>query len=464
MSLKSLAPRKMSSSETAFDGSVVEARLPDSSSESTPVPAFRQALRFWLKLGLISFGGPAGQIAIMHRELVEKKRWMDEKHFMNGLNFCMFLPGPEAQQLATYLGWRLHGAKGGIAAGTLFVLPSAMLLFALSCAYVAGDKLPWMNAVFHGLSGAVIAIVLEAVLRIGRRALRSPSLVALAVFSFVAIFFFDADFIFIVFTAGMIGCLGHRLLPGQFPPGRSHSITSNPDSPPSIILPASPLATWKRSVVVMAVALPLWWGPIVGLGFSLGWDSTPAQQGFFFSKAALVTFGGAYSVLPYVGQQAVEYYQWLNPTQMMAGLALAETTPGPLIIVLQFVGFLAGWQHPGALDPWMAALIGSVITTWVTFLPSFFFVFLGAPCVERIGDFPGLSASLVAITACVVGVILNLGAVFSMAALWPADGSFDTFVAVVAVLSFFALRTLKMPLVPLIAAAALAGLAWSSVS
>ncbi|MFM8365573.1 MAG: chromate efflux transporter [Verrucomicrobiota bacterium] len=418
-------------------------------------PTFRQALAFWLKLGLISFGGPAAQIAAMHRELVETKRWMDERHFLNGLNFCMLLPGPEAQQLATYLGWRLHGAKGGIAAGALFVLPSALILLALSWLYIAGSEVPAVGAFFHGLLGAVIALVLDALLRIGGKALRSPTLVGLAVVAFAAMHFFEVGFVFIVILAALAGFAGHRFFPGQFPPGKIHGPTGTQNAP--IELPPLPSPTWQRNARVVAFGLALWWMPVLALGFWLGWESTPAQQGLFFSKAALVTFGGAYAVLPYVAQQAVENFQWLSNTQMMAGLALAETTPGPLIMVLQFVGFLGAWQNPGSLPPLAAALAGSAITTWVTFLPSFLFVFLGAPWIEKIANFPKLSAALAAITACVTGVILNLGVVFAEAALWPEGSGFDAFVAIIAGVAFVALRYFKMPLAVVIGTAALAG-------
>jgi chromate transporter len=419
-------------------------------------PTFRQALAFWFKLGLISFGGPAAQIAAMHRELVETKRWMDERHFLNGLNFCMLLPGPEAQQLATYLGWRLHGAKGGIAAGALFVLPSALILFALSWVYAVGSSVPWIGAFFHGLLGAVIAIVLDALLRIGGKALRSPALVALAVAAFAAMFFFNLSFLWIILGPGFAGFLGQRCFPKQFPPAKSHGRSGGVTG--AVVLPPIPRPTWRRSARILAAGLALWWIPVIGAGLWLGWSSVPAQQGVFFSKAALVTFGGAYAVLPYVAQQAVENFQWITNTQMMAGLALAETTPGPLIMVLQFVGFLGAWQNPGSLSPFTAALAGSAITTWATFLPGFLFVFLGAPWIEKIADFPKLSATLAAITACVTGVILNLGVAFARAALWPEGGGFDGFVAATAVIAFLALRKFQIPLAWVIAAAGLAGL------
>lgn len=423
------------------------------------MPTLLQAVRYWLKLGLISFGGPAGQIAIMHRELVEKRKWISESHFLHALNFCMLLPGPEAQQLATYLGWRFHGWKGGVAAGGLFVLPSAVLLFALSWLYMAGGHLPWLAAVFYGLLPAVIAVILSAVIRIGGKTLRSPALWALAALSFIGIFFFNISFVLIIFAAAFIGWAGHRLLPLQFPAGKSHGADELDGSTGFLVLPESPRSSWKRSLLVTSLCLFLWSLPILALGLWLGWDSTPVAQGVFFSKAALVTFGGAYAVLPYVAQQAVENFQWLALPQMMSGLALAETTPGPLVIVLQFVGFVGGWQNPGNFSPLAAATIGAFITTWATFLPCFLFVFLGAPYVERLRDFPRLGASLTAITAAVVGVILNLGVTFSIHAIWPdPSGKFDVFVAVVAFAAFIAMWRFKIPFTTVLAACAVLGL------
>ncbi|MBU6178442.1 MAG: chromate efflux transporter, partial [Verrucomicrobia bacterium] len=299
----------------------------DTTRTSRPFPGFGEALRFWIKLGWISFGGPAGQIAIMHKELVERKRWLGEEHFLHALNFCMLLPGPEAQQLATYLGWRLHGAKGGIAAGTFFVLPSMFILLALSWIYMAGGHLPWLAAIFHGLLPAVIAVVAEALIRIGKKALKSGSLIAIAVVSFVAIFFFQVSFVLIILGAAVIGAIGNRLLPGQFPAGKGHGASGGTGAAPCVILPPVRPATWKRAVGVSVLCLGLWWIPVLAVAVWLGWESTPARMGIFFSKAALVTFGGAYAVLPYVAQQAVEVHQWLSHEQMMSGLALAETTP-----------------------------------------------------------------------------------------------------------------------------------------
>jgi chromate transporter len=426
-------------------------------------PTFQEAFRFWSKLGWISFGGPAGQIAIMHRELVERKRWISEDHFLHAVNFCMLLPGPEAQQLAIYLGWRLHGMRGGIAAGTLFVFPAACILFGLSWLYVAGGSLPWLAGAFHGLLGAVIAVVLEAVLRIGRRALQSASLIGVAALAFVLIFCFRVSFVWILLGAALLGAVGHGSAPRQFPSAKSHGSGQGRGDAAELSVvqlpPVSNRSAWG-SVRLIVICLALWWLPVLAVSLWLGWGSIQAQQGLFFSKAALVTFGGAYAVLPYVAQQAVETYGWLTHSQMMAGLALAETTPGPLIMVLQFVGFVGAWQQPGALAPLASASLGAAITTWVTFLPCFLFVFLGAPHVERLGELPRLSASLMAITAAVVGVILNLAVKFGQQALWP-EGSFDPFVLVLTVASFLALHRFKVDLTLVIGACALAGALWS---
>jgi len=423
------------------------------------MPKLREAIAYWFKLGLISFGGPAGQIAIMHRDLVETKKWISESHFLHALNFCMLLPGPEAQQLATYFGWRLHGWKGGLAAGALFVLPSACIIFLLSWLYMAGAHLPWLAAIFYGLLPAVIAVILSAVLRIGGKTLRNGSLWMIAALSFVGIYFFNISFVIIIFGAAIIGLLGHHMFPKQFSASKSHSLSRAKNEEGFLKLPPSQKSTWTRSLMIVLVCLPLWSLPIFLLGLWMGWNSTPVAQGAFFSKAALVTFGGAYAVLPYVAQQAVENFQWLTHPQMMSGLALAETTPGPLIIVLQFVGFVGGWQNPGGFSPLLAASIGAFITTWVTFVPCFLFVFLGAPYVESLRDMPRIGAGLTAITAAVVGVILNLGLKFSTHALWPEKETFDGFVAIVAIASFLAMWRLKIPFTWVLGACALLGLA-----
>ena len=428
------------------------------------MPSLREALIYWLKLGLISFGGPAGQISIMHRELVEKRKWISESHFLHALNFCMLLPGPEAQQLATYLGWRLHGWRGGIAAGGLFVLPSALLLFGLSWIYMAGGHLTWLAAIFYGLLPAVIAVILAAVIRIGGKTLRSPSLWTIAALSFIAIYGFNISFVIIIFGAAVSGWVGHQYFPNQFPAGKPQGTVEEENESSFLALPPSPPATWKRVLVVSTACVSLWALPIIALGLWLGWNSTPVAQGLFFSKAALVTFGGAYAVLPYVAQQAVENFHWLSHPQMMSGLALAETTPGPLVIVLQFVGFVGGWQNPGNFSPLAGAAIGAFITTWATFLPCFLFVFLGAPFVERLRDLPRVGASLTAITAAVVGVILNLGVKFSTHALWPeTSGNFDPFVAIVALAAFIAMWRFKIAFTVVLGICALLGLITSFV-
>ena len=424
-------------------------------------PSFREAVQYWFKLGCISFGGPAGQIAIMHKELVEKRRWISESHFLHALNFCMLLPGPEAQQLATYLGWRLHGWRGGVAAGMLFVLPSVFILLALSWLYMAGGHLPWLAAIFYGLLPAVIAVVAEAVLRIGKKTLKSPTLWALAALSFGAIYFLQLSFVIIIAAAALTGWIGKSVAPSQFPAGKGHGAGDGLSEESFLVLPPPPAPSWKRAGGILLVCVILWWGPIFALGLLLGWAGTAFEQGVFFSKAAMVTFGGAYAVLPYVAQQAVEKYGWLSHPQMMTGLGLAETTPGPLIMVLQFVGFVGGWQHPGNLSPLSGAVVGALITTWATFLPCFLFVFLGAPHVEKFRSQPRLGAALTGITAAVVGVILNLGVKFAEHALWP-EGSkrTDWFVAVMAAAAFVAMQRFKVGLIPVIAACAALGVIW----
>ena len=415
-----------------------------------PPPTFSEAFRFWLKLGFISFGGPAGQIAIMHEELVERRRWLSEERFLHALNYCMLLPGPEAQQLATYAGWLLHGTWGGIAAGALFVLPSAVILWALSWAYVTFGTLPWMAAILFGLKPAVLAIVAAAIVRIGAKVLKNPVMWALAALAFAGLFFAKLPFPLIVLGAGVCGFIGGRVRPDLFVVLKSHGAPA--------VVAQGPAPSFARAFKILAIGLALWWMPIFAAGAWHGWDGTLFREGLFFSKAAMVTFGGAYAVLPYVSQQAVEHYGWLAPGQMLDGLGLAETTPGPLIMVLQFTGFLGGWTAPGSLSPLTAATLGAAITTWATFVPCFIWIFLGAPYVERLRENVRLTAALSAITAAIVGVIANLAVWFGWHVLVPAPGRFDFFSAILAAVAFIGIVRWKWNVIGVIAASALA--AW----
>ncbi|QQL44968.1 chromate efflux transporter [Sulfuriroseicoccus oceanibius] len=432
-----------------------------SQSAPTPdAPKFSDALKFWWKLGWISFGGPAGQIAIMHQEIVDKRRWMDDDHFLHALNFCMLLPGPEAMQLATYLGWRLHGVRGGIAAGALFVLPSALLLLGLSWLYMAAGDVTWVKGIFDGLEPAVIAIVLSAMLKIGGKTLRTPALWAIAALSFIGIFFLNISFVLIIAGAAATGLIGARWLPSQFPAKQTPPTdTSGQSLSAHAPLPDVPKPTLGRNLRVLTSGLCIWLVPLIAIGAWLGWNGTHFQEGIFFSKAALITFGGAYAVLPYVAQQAVDIHGWLDHGQMMAGLGLAETTPGPLIMVLQFVGFAGGWQHPPVgMSPLTSGTLAAAVTSWTTFLPCFMFIFLGGPYVESMRNKPAIAAALTAITAAVVGVILNLAIWFALHALDLANGGINGFVAIAATLSFAAMKWLKLDLLWVLAACALAGL------
>ncbi len=424
-------------------------------------PSFGQALRFWLKLGFISFGGPTGQIAVMHQEVVDRKKWIDEPRFLHALNYCMLLPGPEAQQLATYIGWLLHGTRGGLAAGILFVLPSAILLWGLSVVYVTCGNMPAVAAVFSGLKPVVTGIVAHAVLRIGRRALRAPTQWVIAAGAFVAIFLCHVPFPVIIFTAGGIGLLVSRIRPGLLAVDSSHS--AKPHSTDAGPRPIDPAATasapsMRRSLKVLVVSLLLWWGPILACAAALGRDHTVVREGLFFSKAAMVTFGGAYAVLPYVAQQAVVRYEWLSAEQMLDGLGLAETTPGPLIMVVQFVGFLGGWNHPGNASPWIVATAGSLMTTWVTFVPCFLWIFLGAPYVEILRKQTWLNAALSCITAAVVGVVLNLAVWFAGHVLVTNGGTVDAFACVLAAAGFVLLAATRCGIVTVVVAGGIVGL------
>ncbi len=421
-------------------------------------PTFREALRFWLKLGLISFGGPAGQIAIMHTELVERKKWISESRFLHALNFCMLLPGPEAQQLATYIGWLLHRTWGGIVAGTLFVLPSVFVLWVLSFVYMRFGDVAWVAAVFAGLKPAVLAIVAAAVIRIGKKALKNSLMWGIAGAAFVAIFFLKVPFPAIIVGAGLLGWVGSRVRPKLFVTLTGHDRHSS-EAAEADGMEERPAPTLGRSLRITAVCLVLWWTPVILAGQTLGWKTTVPQEGIFFSKASMVTFGGAYAVLPYVAQRAVEDHGWLEPDQMLDGLGLAETTPGPLIMVVQFVGFAGGWQHPGELSPIVAATLGALLTTWVTFVPCFLWIFLGAPYIERLHGHAGLSGALSTITAAVVGVILNLAIWFGLHVLIP-QGSPDWFGVAICAAAFVALIRWQVDVLWIVAGGAALGVLW----
>jgi chromate transporter len=372
-----------------------------------------EAVRAWVRVAALSFGGPAGQIAVMHRILVDEKKWVSEERFLHALNYCMLLPGPEAQQLAVYIGWLLHRTLGGLIAGALFVLPGFLSILGLSVLYAVYQQTDFVQAVFFGLKAAVLAIVVEAVLRISKRVLKNGLMVAIAVAAFIAIFFGNVPFPLLILTAGIIGFLGGRLSPERFVVIKGHGSTGAGQSAREVPLHfVQPTLT--RSLSVSAICLTLWFAPLILMWAALGGSSVYVQEGVFFSKAAVVTFGGAYSVLAYIAQQAVERYGWLQPGEMLDGLGMAETTPGPLIQVVQFVGFMGAYRDPGPFSPLMAGIIGSVVTTWVTFVPCFLWIFLGAPYIERLRGNRLLSAALSAITAAVVGVVLNLAVWFSL--------------------------------------------------
>ncbi|MBC8039313.1 MAG: chromate efflux transporter [Opitutaceae bacterium] len=431
-------------------------------------PSFREAFKFWLKLGFISFGGPAGQIAIMQHELVEQKKWIGQERFLHALNFCMLLPGPEAQQLAIYCGWLLHRTWGGIVAGALFVLPSAFILWGLSQVYVSFGHVAWVAAIFYGLKPAIMAVVVAAVLRIGSKALKNGVMWGIAAAAFGLIFFLKVPFPVIVFGALAVGLMGGRIAPRWFVlagGGHGNGSRKSEDGGRTAVIDdaAESFAvkpSWGRAVRVTGTCVALWVAPLVLVGAALGWNSVWVKEGVFFSKAAMVTFGGAYAVLPYVAQQAVENHGWLTAPQMMDGLAFAETTPGPLIMVLQFVGFMGGWNQPGALSPWAAAALGGAITTWVTFVPCFLWIFLGAPHIEQMRGQKLLTAALGAVTASVVGVILNLAVWFGWHVTFPAGtwASVDWFAVVVGAVAFVALHRFKVNLIAVIAASGVAGL------
>jgi chromate transporter len=376
------------------------------------VVPLRTAARVWALVALQSFGGPAGQIAVMQRTLVEERRWIGGGRFQHALNFCTILPGPEATQLAVYIGWLLNGTRGGIVAGTLFVLPGILALFMLSAVYVAFGTTTLVAAIFAGIAPAVLSIVAQAVVRVGRRALRRPALVAIAVAAFMALALFAVPFPLVVLVAAGAGWLVGRYRPGSVTPDASDDEGPTPLVADDALHDERP-ARWRTGRVLL-VGLLVWWVPVALVVVWTGRGSTPSTQGVFFSGAALVTFGGAYAVLSYVAQRAVETYGWLGPGEMVRGLGLAETTPGPLIMVVQFVAFLGAYRDPGGLDPWVAATVGALLTTWVTFVPAFLLVFLGAPYVERLRHNRTVADALSGVTAAVVGVIANLALYFAL--------------------------------------------------
>jgi chromate transporter len=425
----------------------------------------RQAWRFWLKLGCIGFGGPAGQIAIMHQELVERRRWISEKRFLHALNYCMLLPGPEAQQLATYIGWLLHRTWGGVIAGALFVLPSLFILIGLSWLYVAFGDVPAVAGVFYGIKPAITAIVLHAAHRIGSRALKNAWLWAIAGASFVAIFAFNVPFPLIVLGAALIGYLGGRFAPQRF--SNAGARNSEKSFGPALIDDDTPAPEHVRFspaklLRLLSVGAALWCLPMALLTVLFGWDGTFTQMAWFFTKAALLTFGGAYAVLPYVYQGAVGHYGWLTPTQMIDGLALGETTPGPLIMVVAFVGFVGAYVQPafGPEHAFAAGALAATLVTWFTFLPSFLFILAGGPLVESTHNELKFTAPLTAITAAVVGVILNLACFFAYHVFWPNGfaGKLDLFSLMLAVAAALALFVFKRGVISVLIVCALAGL------
>jgi chromate transporter len=387
---------------------------------------FRTAVRAWFAISLQTFGGPAGQIAVMQRTLVDEKRWIGQRRFLHAMNYCMLLPGPEAQQLATYVGWLLHGTRGGLVAGGLFVLPGVVALLVLSAIYVAFGSTTAVLALFAGLAPAVLAIVVQAVIRVAGRALNSPALWVVAVAAFGALALFGVPFPVVVAVAGLAGWALHRWRPALVPQkGKAEAADAGPPPVISDDVLHTEVPTARRTLRVLAVGLLVWGLPVAAVALLTGAGSVFTQQGLFFSGAAVVTFGGAYAVLAYVAQQAVQVYGWLAPREMVRGLALAETTPGPLIMVVQFVAFLGAYRDPGPLDPWVAAVLASLLVTWVTFVPSFLFVLLGAPYMERLRGNRSLSAALTGITAAVVGVIANLGVYFAVHTLFSETVRLD---------------------------------------
>ena len=445
--------------------------------------SFGEAARTWWRIALLSFGGPAGQIAVMHRILVEEKKWIGERRFLHALNFCMLLPGPEAQQLATYIGWLLHGVRGGLVAGILFVIPGLVAIMGLSWLYFAFGNVAPVEALFFGLKAAVLAIVLDAVRRIGSRALTHPVLFLLAGAAFILIFFFAIPFPLIVLGAAIIGFVAARRGSTAFAAGGhgklGGTMVADSDTALGENVPEHARAGWRSTSRVGGVLLLCWLAPVALLAILLGPDHVFSEIALFFSTMAVVTFGGAYAVLAYVAQQAVETYGWLRPGEMLDGLGLAETTPGPLIMVNQFVGFLGAARQGGGMDPLLAGTIGGLLTTWVTFTPCFLFIFVGAPFSERLRDNRLLSAALTAITAAVVGVILNLAIWFGLHTLFgelfairtgplhfdaPELGSVDLPALLLTAAALIAVFKFRVGTVPLLVTSGLAGLSYWLVS
>lgn len=444
------------------------------------IPTLSEATKVWARIGLLSFGGPAGQIALMHKELVEEHRWIGEQRFLHALNYCILLPGPEAQQLATYIGWLMHRTLGGLIAGILFVLPGAVVMLALSILYTLYRDMPLVDAIFFGIKAAVLAVVVEAVLRIGRRALRNRAMIIIAVAAFVGIYVLRIPFPLIILIAGFVGWAGNRAAPMLFAGGGHGSGGAAPDAGGVVDAMfergelSHTVPSWRRTVRATAIGLPIWLGPVMVLWLFLGHTSVWTQIGTFFTTMAVVTFGGAYAVLAYVAQAAVESLGWLPPGEMVDGLGLAETTPGPLILVLQFVGFLAAYRDSGVLDPILAGSLGALLTLWVTFAPSFLFIFVGAPYSEALRGNRSISAALTAITAAVVGVIMNLAMWFALHVVFGEVRSFDFFfgagpdlpvlasidwrAALLSVAAMIAMLRFKVGMIPTLIACAVAGL------
>jgi chromate transporter len=438
------------------------------------VVPFREATRAWFGISLQTFGGPAGQIAVMQRALVDDRRWIGQQRFLHALNYCMLLPGPEAQQLAIYVGWLLNGTAGGLVAGTLFVLPGMLALLVLSAVYVGWGDTTAVTAIFAGLAPAVVAIVAQAVWRVGSRALGHRALVGIAIGAFVALAVFAVPFPLVIVAAGLAGWLLGRYAPAMVAPRAAHGAADGPAPLISDDALHHDPPSRRRAVTILIAGLILWTAPVLAAFLLAGGSSVFTQLGVFFSGAAVVTFGGAYAVLAYVAQQAVQVYGWLSASDMVRGLALAETTPGPLIMVVQFVAFLGAYHHPGALDPWVAAVLGSLLVTWVTFVPCFLFVLLGAPYVERLRGNASLSAALTGITAAVVGVIANLGLYFAIHTLFgdsrqvelgqiridvPELSTLHLVSVAIAALAALAIFRLRWPVTRVLAVCALVGLA-----